>query len=490
MHKKNRKYRIMALALASTVVLSGWNLSNVKADDLDDLRSQLEDYESTREELERARENLASSLDDDEEKTEEVDRVIQDIEEKLRNHNDSADKLNRDLDAIVSQKNDVQYKINEINSKIQETLNKIYLLKEDIIIIENNIKDTKNKIEKLKLEIAKNTELLKERLVAMYKLGDVAKIEILFQANDINDFLSRNVMMTNITKHDKDLISKLKKDKNELDDLVKKLNGQMVSLEISKKNEEEKSLELSKQKETQAELLKSLEVKENNKNNELEKAVSSIRDYESFLEESLNSKLELAKKKRSLEAEIEELESKINEALENESDVKSKIQEKKDELERKKEQLDNVNKIEEDQNKRDEEESSRNESTMLEWPTSATYISSYFGERLDPIDGTPSYHWGLDIAGPEGTDIYAAESGTVTHVGWYGGYGNLIIIQHGNGLETRYAHLSGYYVSEGDSVSRGQLIAPMGTTGYSTGPHLHFEVRINGEAQDPLDYIR
>ena len=116
------------------------------------------------------------------------------------------------------------------------------------------------------------------------------------------------------------------------------------------------------------------------------------------------------------------------------------------------------------------------------WPTSAKIITQYYGWR----------HTGLDIAGPVGTPLYASKSGTVitSQCGWNGGYGCYIILDHGGGVQTLYGHSSKLYVSVGDKVVQGQTIAAMGSTGRSTGPHIHFEVRINGARLNPLKYIR
>lgn len=113
-------------------------------------------------------------------------------------------------------------------------------------------------------------------------------------------------------------------------------------------------------------------------------------------------------------------------------------------------------------------------------------ISSGFGERRDPIDGTHKRHSGVDIAAPEGSAIRAAMSGTVRFAGESKGYGNLVIVEHADGLETRYAHCDSIDVHAGDSVASGQVIATVGATGRATGPHLHFEVRQDGIATDPL----
>ncbi len=118
------------------------------------------------------------------------------------------------------------------------------------------------------------------------------------------------------------------------------------------------------------------------------------------------------------------------------------------------------------------------------WPVTGT-ITSPFGWRSNPFGGAPEFHQGLDIAAPSGTAVTAAAGGTVIMAQWYGGYGNYILIDHGGGYSTGYGHLSAIYVSNGQSVARGQAIGAVGSTGQSTGPHLHFEVRIAGKPVDP-----
>ncbi|NNM50925.1 MAG: M23 family metallopeptidase [Pseudomonadales bacterium] len=115
--------------------------------------------------------------------------------------------------------------------------------------------------------------------------------------------------------------------------------------------------------------------------------------------------------------------------------------------------------------------------------------TSPFGYRVDPINGRVSFHPGIDFAGPEGSGIYATASGVVSWAGPRNGYGNMVEINHGNGLYTHYAHCSNVTVHQGDVVSTGQLIAHMGSTGRSTGPHLHYEVLENGVPVNPATFL-
>ena len=126
----------------------------------------------------------------------------------------------------------------------------------------------------------------------------------------------------------------------------------------------------------------------------------------------------------------------------------------------------------------------------MQWPAAASrYISSPFGNRLHPILKVYKLHTGIDIAAAMGTDILAANAGEVITAGWNNSYGYYIMIDHGGGIVTLYAHSSKLLVSKGDIVARGQVIAKVGSTGSSTGPHLHFEVRVNGVYKNPLNYV-
>jgi murein DD-endopeptidase MepM/ murein hydrolase activator NlpD len=134
-------------------------------------------------------------------------------------------------------------------------------------------------------------------------------------------------------------------------------------------------------------------------------------------------------------------------------------------------------------------EPSRARRARMLWPTSGK-ITSRFGWRIHPIFGTREFHPGVDIATRWGAPVLAARAGIVRFVGWMTGYGRLIIVDHGHGLETFYSHLSAALVADGQHVASGEIIGRIGSTGWSTGPHLLFEVRKNGVPQDPARYLR
>ncbi len=127
-------------------------------------------------------------------------------------------------------------------------------------------------------------------------------------------------------------------------------------------------------------------------------------------------------------------------------------------------------------------------SGQLMYPTIGP-VTSNFGWRTHPILGTERFHSGIDFGADYGSLIYASAQGRVIYADWYGGYGNAVIIDHGNGMTTLYGHCSELYVKDGDAVVKGQPIAAIGSTGFSTGPHLHFELRANGEPVDPAAYL-
>lgn len=131
----------------------------------------------------------------------------------------------------------------------------------------------------------------------------------------------------------------------------------------------------------------------------------------------------------------------------------------------------------------------KKEATPSGWPIRSGYISSKFGYRRHPIGGKTRFHTGVDFASKRGTPVHATADGVVVFSGWRSGYGRLVEVRHMDGLVTRYAHNQKNLVKQGEMVKKGQTIAKLGSTGRSTGPHVHFEVRVDGEAVNPLKYV-
>lgn len=124
------------------------------------------------------------------------------------------------------------------------------------------------------------------------------------------------------------------------------------------------------------------------------------------------------------------------------------------------------------------------------WPTDGGTISSNYGVRTGPIEGGYDWHPGLDIAVDFGTPVYATAAGTIEQAGWNGGYGRYVRINHGNGYKTAYGHMSGIAVAAGQRVIKGEIIGFVGSTGYSTGPHIHYEVLADGQNIDPFYVLK
>lgn len=496
MQNKSKVIKCASCALAATLLIG--NSTTLATSNLEEQLNQ------TRSNLTEVQEQISSDQSA-------IDSLESNIDSSKKNQSD----VNYELEILNNERLTLEEKIYEINSQIQTTVNKIFDLESQIVDITNELEIKEIEIQETKNSIEKNTELLIERIRISYKMGDVRKIEILMTSSDINDFLSRNKMITTVTKYDNELINQLNEDKAKLEVLQMELNGQKASLEIAKQNAEDEKVKLDEQKSIQEALLEEIKVKESENYELLSSINSQILSFEASLNEKIESKNILSERQVKLTAEISEIERKINEENERiererkereerekqareeaeriaaaearekaeaeERRAQEELRKQKEALEEKKEELEDV--------KENYDNVERNDSTYA-WPAASYRVTSYFGPRRAPTNGASTYHRGIDIAGASGTAIYATASGVVSRRYYTFGGGNQIEIDHGNGVKSVYKHLSRYNVSVGQSVSKGQRIASMGNTGISTGPHLHFEILINGTQVNPLPYIR
>ena len=317
----------------------------------------------------------------------------------------------------------------QVNSLEQQINSK----QSDIDELEASISEAQAKLETLEVELAAaeekvNTqnENLNARLRNMYKNGSVGFIDVLMDSGSFSEFLNNLSLVEKVYTSDQDVLEELQKAYDEID--------------AKKKEIETLQAELSESKATMEEQKSSLEADKAS----VEKKKSEI------AADSAETQRELDK----LEADAQALTSSIR-------------------------------------NSGSSSSSSKYNGGIMAWPVPSCHtISSGYGGRIHPTTGKYKFHGGLDIPGSYGSAIVAANSGKVIWAGNRGdSYGNYVIIDHGGGVSTLYGHSSKVLVSTGQSVSRGQRIANVGSTGRSTGPHCHFEVRINGSRVNPNPYV-
>lgn len=464
MSDKRRFIKASAFIVACSLALSGTNVN------ASSLNSRLNDAQ-----------NQVNSIDG---QIYNQNNAINEVQAKINQQILEQQSVQSILNTLSSQRLDYEQQIGILNSEIQESIDLIYELTEQILDITNDIEMKQVEIDKLKENINKTTSLLRDRLRAMYKLGDAEKIEVLLASKDINDFLSRNKMMTTITEYDQNLIQKLKNQKTELDVLVTELNGKKKALEIAEENAQKEKAQLETKREAQEALLDKIKEEEADNYELLAALNSKIDEYEAHLNEKLAEKSKLNAQKASINAEISNIESEIEaERQKAEEDRLAKQREKEllEQLANKKEEAEKY--------EQDTPSAPSYSGAMFGWPTINTYISAYF---MDPTYQYGPAHKGIDIPASTGSPIFAVGDGIVKESNYsYAGWGNQVLIDHGNGIWTRYAHMDTLPpVRVGQYVTRGQYIGPIGNTGYSFGSHLHFEVWKDGVRVDPLLYIR
>lgn len=334
------------------------------------------------------------------------------------------------LEYVQSELSTSLQQIQELGDKITEYENQYNDLKNQVAEMEANIAVIDADINKVQAEYDRKENLLKKRMIALYKAGDATYLDVLLSSSSIVDFLSKYYMLEKIIDYDTDLMKELEVEKNSIE---------------NKKQEQEKKkadLKVAKAKAGQMQILM-----ENNKM--LQENYSAKLTTE---EATLNEQILQYKQ------EQEEIERQIQAAINWSGDLA--IQYK---------------------------------GGVMIWPVgvNGTYITSPFGNRLHPIQGVYKYHSGIDIGNAGyGAPVLAAADGVVTYAGVMSGYGNCVMINHGSGIVTLYGHGQTIYATLGQTVKQGDVIMAVGSTGNSTGPHLHFEVRKDGVATSPIPFLK
>lgn len=330
-----------------------------------------------------------------------------------------------EMGLLQSQLTDVLMEVETLNLTILEKQAEIEKLTAEQEKVEKEIETVESDLAMTTELYNKKKNMLTERLVAIYEMGETRYLDMLLCSKSLTEFLSNYYMISEIAQVDQDLIETFSAIKQKKEKLSKTLANNKKILEQSKEA--------------------------------LEKA-------EIVLQNNLviqNSKLE------TLTVEERALHEKIAAYQEELSKVESEIR------------LLSLSTV-----------GAEYVGGIMAWPVPGyTRITSQFGMRTHPITGIYKLHTGVDIGAPMGAEFVAANDGIVIKAGYNLAYGNMVILSHGGGVQTLYAHGSEILVEVGDVVKQGTPILKVGSTGYSTGPHAHFEVRINGEYVEPLDYI-
>lgn len=336
-----------------------------------------------------------------------------------------ADELEEQKEAAEAEKNSLAEQLNGIIEDMNET-------QEQLTEKETEIDAAEQELIQAKADESEQYESMKKRIKFMYEGGNTQFLEVLMESESIGDLLNKAEYVSLLSSYDRDMLT-------EFQNTVKEV--------------EEKEAELQAEYE------------------ELNSLQDKLVEQQSEVQTMIESK----------EAQIEDIQDQITENADTLQELKEKAE----------------------QAKRVREEQSQSNGGSSYTPPSGgnvvsgsgyfthpcpgmTYQSSYFGEvrSFDPVP-----HKGHDYAAPTGTPTYAAAAGTVIIAGWSNSAGNWVVISHGNGLTTKYMHHSAICVSEGQYVEKGQQIGYVGSTGYSTGPHLHFQVELNGVAVNPDNYM-
>lgn len=365
------------------------------------------------------------------------------IEEK-KIQKSKLDQIKEAMDAKTKELHNAQAKVDEFERKINTLHKEITETDSEINKLQNSILENTKAISDAEEEKKLKEEILGERLRNIYKsnMGDKF-LYILLESKNFGDLLSNIANIKMLVKTDNELIS-------EVEALQKELEDRQSQLESSKSTLDTKKIELV-EKQGKLEKIK------------LEHE-ATLNLYKSQLDE------------------LEALEANKNAEL---KDLASK----EDEIEKEIQSYFDNNSSSNSGNSDDYTTPSDNLSTGFIRPVSSNTITSNYGPRIHPITGEYKVHTGVDFAASAGDQFFASKDGVVTTASYHPAYGNMVIIDHGGGISTLYAHASELKVSVGQHVKQGQVISLVGSTGYSTGPHAHFEVRVNGQHVNPMNYI-
>ena len=348
-----------------------------------------------------------------------------DLEDRRRELQEQIAQSGLEIENIQIELTEALEKMNNLDKQIYDYEESIDKIDKELQEIEKNIKTKEKEITILQMDYERVKEAFADRIVYLYETNDTRYLDVLLSSKSIVEFISNYYLIGEMLEYDSNLIEKLDNNKE--------------ALEVAKQDLEKTKKELEERKTEKQRIAITLENSKIVKNS----YVNSLTEQEKATKEKIETYQE--------ELDLINLEMLLSSMENNDSIYVGGI---------------------------------------FLWPTPGYYtITSPFGMRLHPILKTYRVHTGMDIGAPMGTYILAANSGVVSKATYSVSYGNLVMINNGNGISTAYAHGSEILVEEGQEVKRGDIIMKVGSTGWSTGPHLHFEIIVNGTKIDPYPYV-
>ncbi len=371
------------------------------------------------------------ATESNQDKLDELEEQRQNTIDEINSLKDSIDDVQKEIDSLKAEKSTIQSYINQLDKQMNTLAGEIADFEVKIEEKITDIEETKEELEQAKIACDEQYEAMKKRIQLFYENPGSSLLEVLLTSSNMAEFLNHADNVAFMSEYDDQMMEKLIATKEEIALKEETLEAELEELEMM-----------------QAEL----EAQKKKVNN------------------SINAK----------KGELSAKASEIGDASDAQGDYEKQLEEQ--------EKL--LNEIEDQIARAANPDVYEGSATGFIWPCPAyTRISSYFGPRPQPVPGASTNHKGVDLAAPYGANILASAAGVVTTAKYSASAGNYVVIAHGNGTSTVYMHASALLVSVGQTVEQGQVIAKVGSTGYSSGNHLHFGVIKNGSYVDPLGYI-
>lgn len=352
---------------------------------------------------------------------------LTDLQEQQTQVQANQDMATTQLQAVKEELTQNLQQVQELNNNIAQYEAEINNYNDQIVNLQNDISKTEEEIKKAEENYKNQKKLLDDRLITMYEAGTTEYLDVVLSSKTITEFLSNYYLLSILADSNVDFLDTIEKQKKIIEDQKKKLEEQKHQVNTSKEEKEKAAI-----------ILENTRVMKNTYTSQLTDQEKQIQSEIDAYQTQLNQ----------LEAEIQAITA--NSLIINPNYIGGE---------------------------------------ML-WPVPGyTKLSSTFKMRVHPITGVYKLHTGIDIPAPIGTNFLAANEGIVVKASYNYAYGNMVMVDHGGGVSTLYAHGDEIMVTLGQTVKKGDVVLKTGNTGNSTGPHAHFEVRINGTPVDPLPYV-